>query len=387
MKSRLAYFPWKAVVRAAAVSCVPLAFNAGAVAAEVPGVQQATANVAHFDPQGKPPSTFTLEIRDRFKAELPFADKRDFDEAKKGFIAEPSFKKIMADAGHVAWDMENYQWLLSGQDFASIHPSLQRQAVLNMAYGLYEVLPGRIYQVRGFDLANISFIKGDTGWIVFDPLTAAETARAALNLVNEKLGKRPVVGVVYSHSHVDHWAGVRGVVNEADVTSGKVMVIAPAGFMDHAISENVFAGTAMSRRTQWQYAVLLQRNPYGHVDQAIGKNIANGAVGLIAPNRLIGKNIEEITLDGVKMVFQDVSDTEAPVEMNTYFPQVLRGRHGHDPQHLHAARRGRARCAQLVQADQRDAVLLRRRGRGDVRLPQLAALGQRPHPGGPAHPA
>jgi alkyl sulfatase BDS1-like metallo-beta-lactamase superfamily hydrolase len=284
-------------------------------------VQQAPAGVEHFDPQGKPPSTFTLEIRDRLKAELPFADKRDFDEAAKGFIAAPPYKQIMADAGNVAWDMDSYQWLLKGQDFASIHPSLQRQAVLNMAYGLYEVVPGRIYQVRGFDLANISFIKGDTGWIIFDPLTAAETSRAALKFINEKLGERPVVGVVYSHSHVDHWAGVRGVVNEADVASGKVMVIAPAGFMNHAISENVFAGTAMSRRTQWQYAVLLQRNPFGHVDQAIGKNIANGSVGLIAPNRLIGKNIEEITLDGVKMVFQDVSDTEAPVEMNTYFPQ------------------------------------------------------------------
>jgi alkyl sulfatase BDS1-like metallo-beta-lactamase superfamily hydrolase len=301
--------------------CIPLALNAGAAVAQALGVQQAPAGVEHFDPQGKPPSTFTLEIRDRLKAELPFADKRDFDEAAKGFIAAPPYKQIMADAGNVAWDMDSYQWLLKGQDFASIHPSLQRQAVLNMAYGLYEVVPGRIYQVRGFDLANISFIKGDTGWIIFDPLTAAETSRAALKFINEKLGPRPVVGVVYSHSHVDHWAGVRGVVNEADVASGKVMVIAPAGFMNHAISENVFAGTAMSRRTQWQYAVLLQRNPFGHVDQAIGKNIANGSVGLIAPNRLIGKNIEEITLDGVKMVFQDVSDTEAPVEMNTYFPQ------------------------------------------------------------------
>jgi alkyl sulfatase BDS1-like metallo-beta-lactamase superfamily hydrolase len=275
----------------------------------------------HFDPQGKQPSTFTLELRDGLKATLPFSDKRDFDEAAKGFIAAPPFKKIMADAGNVAWDMGSYQWLLSGQDFASIHPSLQRQAVLNMAYGLYEVVPGRIYQVRGFDLANISFIKGDTGWIVFDPLTSAETARAALNFINEKLGKRPVVGVVYSHSHVDHWAGVRGVVNEADVVSGKVMVIAPAGFMDHTVSENVFAGTAMSRRTQWQYATLLQRNPFGHVDQSLGKNVANGSVGLIPPNRVIDKNIEEVMLDGVKMVFQDVSDTEAPVEMNTYFPQ------------------------------------------------------------------
>jgi alkyl sulfatase BDS1-like metallo-beta-lactamase superfamily hydrolase len=275
----------------------------------------------HFHPKGKQPSTFTLELRNGLKATLPFSDKRDFDEAARGFIAAPPYKQIMADAGHVAWDMESYQWLLSGADFPSIHPSLQRQAVLNMSYGLYEVVPGRVYQVRGFDLANISFIKGDTGWIVFDPLTAAETARAALQLVNEKLGKRPVVGVVYSHSHVDHWAGVRGVVDEADVVSGKVMLIAPAGFMEHAIAENVFAGNVMSRRSQVQYATLLQRNPYGHVDQSIGKNVARGAVGLIAPNRLVTKDVEEITLDGVQMVFQSTPDTEAPVEMNTYFPQ------------------------------------------------------------------
>jgi len=275
----------------------------------------------HFHPKGKLPSTFTIELRNGVKAQLPFEDERDFDEAKKGFLAEPPYRQIMADAGHVAWDMASYDWLLQGKDFESIHSSLQRQAVLNMAYGLYEVVPGRIYQVRGFDLANISFIKGDTGWIVFDPLTAKETARAALALIDEKLGKRPVVGVVYSHSHVDHFGGVRGVVDEADVASGKVMVIAPEGFMNAAIAENVFAGNAMARRTQYQYAVLLARSPFGHVDQSIGKNVASGNVGLIAPNRLIAKDFEEITLDGVKMVFQNTPDTEAPVEMNTYFPQ------------------------------------------------------------------
>jgi alkyl sulfatase BDS1-like metallo-beta-lactamase superfamily hydrolase len=320
MRTRQALLSTRAVFVATA-SCAFLAANHGAALAQGTGAQSAPVNIEHFDPQGKPPSTFTLEIRDRLKAELPFSDKRDFDEAKKGFIAEPPYKQIMADAGHVAWDMASYQWLLSGQDFPSIHPSLQRQAVLNMAYGLYEVVPGRIYQVRGYDLANISFIKGDTGWIIYDPLTATETARAALEFINEKLGKRPVVGVVYSHSHGDHFGGVRGVVDEADVASGKVMVIAAEGFMDAAISENVFAGTAMTRRMQWQYAVLLQRNPHGHVDQAIGKNIANGSNGLIPPNRLITKDIEEITLDGVKMVFQNAPDTEAPVQLITWFPQ------------------------------------------------------------------
>ena len=295
-------------------------------AAQAPGASLVPADggasaTKHFDPLGKPPSTFTIELRNGQKAQLPFADRRDFDEAKRGFIAEPPYTKIMADAGHVAWDMASYGWLLTGKDFESIHPSLQRQAILNMAYGLYEVVPGRIYQVRGFDLANISFIKGDTGWIVFDPLTAKETARAALDFINEKLGKRPVVAVVYSHSHGDHFGGVRGVVDEADVTSGKALVIAPEGFMNAAIAENVFAGTAMSRRLQWQYAVLLQRGPFGHVDQAIGKNVANGNTGLIPPNRIITKDFEEMTVDGVRMVFQNAPDTEAPVQMHTYFPQ------------------------------------------------------------------
>lgn len=275
----------------------------------------------HFDPNGKQPSATTLEMRQALLASLPFDDKRDFEEAGRGFLAAPGYLQIMADAGNVAWDMGSYQWLLQGKDFDSIHPSLQRQAVLNMAYGLYEVVPGRVYQVRGYDLANISFIKGDTGWIVFDPLTAKETARAALKFINAQLGERPVVGVVYSHSHGDHFGGVRGVVDEADVASGKVMVIAPEGFMRAAIEENVFAGNAMSRRLQWQYSMLLPRDPYGHVDQAIGKNIAAGNSGLIAPNRLIKGDFEEITLDGVTMVFQNVPDTEAPVEMNTYFPQ------------------------------------------------------------------
>ncbi len=275
----------------------------------------------HFHPQGKMPSKFTIELRNGVRATLPFEDERDFEEAKKGFIAAPPYKQIMADAGHVAWDMASYEFLLQGKDFDSIHPSLQRQAILNMAYGLYEVVPDKIYQVRGFDLANISFIKGDTGWIVFDPLTAKETARAALEFINEKLGKRPVVAIVYSHSHVDHFGGVRGVVDEADVRSGKVPIIAPEGFLNAAISENVFAGNAMTRRTQYQYAVLLARSPFGHVDQSIGKNVANGNVGLIAPTRLITKDFEELTIDGVKMVFQNTPDTEAPVEMNTYFPQ------------------------------------------------------------------
>jgi alkyl sulfatase BDS1-like metallo-beta-lactamase superfamily hydrolase len=321
MKAQQPFAGLIAVACAAVAMLAPLAVNADAAQAQGAGVGNPPAELKHFDSNGKPPSTFTLELRKGVTATLPFSDKRDFDEAKKGFIAEPPYRKIMADAGQVAWDMGSYQWLLQDKDFQSIHPSLQRQAVLNMAYGLYEVVPDKIYQVRGFDLANISFIKSDTGWIVFDPLTAKETARAALEFINEKLGSRPVVGVVYSHSHVDHFGGVRGVVDEADAASGKVKVIAPKGFLEAAISENVFAGNAMSRRTQWQYAVLLPRDPQGHVDQSIGKNVANGNTGLIPPNLIISGDFEELTLDGVTMVFQNTPDTEAPVEMNTYFPQ------------------------------------------------------------------
>ena len=276
----------------------------------------------HFDPKGKMPSEFTIELQNGLRKSLPFEDKRDFEEAKKGFIAAPKYKQIMAEAGHVAWDMGSYEFLLTDKKYDTIHPSLQRQAVLNMAYGLYEVLPDKIYQVRGYDLANITFIKGKTGWLIFDPLTAKETAAAALKFINKQLGQRPVTAVIYSHSHGDHFGGVRGVVDQADVLSGKVPVIAPVGFMDHAVSENVYAGNAMTRRMFYQYGVLLPRSPFGHVDQSIGKNVAAGNLGLIPPSVIVEDDFEEMTVDGVKMIFQNTPGTEAPAEMNTYFPEM-----------------------------------------------------------------
>jgi alkyl sulfatase BDS1-like metallo-beta-lactamase superfamily hydrolase len=296
------------------VSGALLAAGGGAIVAADPS--------KHFDPKGKAPSKFTVELQDGLRKSLPFEDKRDFEEAQRGFIAAPPYKQIMAEAGNVAWDIGSYEWLLDGQDFDTIHPSLQRQAILNMAYGLYEVLPGKIYQVRGYDLANISFIRGETGWIVFDPLTAKETAAAALQFINEQVEELPVVAVIYSHSHADHFGGVRGVVDEADVRSGKVKVIAPIGFMEHAVAENVYAGNAMNRRLFFQYGVLLPRSPFGHVDQSIGKNTAAGNFGLIPPNVVIKDDIEEMTIDGVKMVFQNTPGTEAPAEMNTWFPDL-----------------------------------------------------------------
>lgn len=298
-----------------ALLCIPLSSKSQSMSSEK------TLSPKHFDPKGKEPSRFTISKWEELKGTLPFEDKQDFEEQKKGFIAAPDFKQIMAEDGHVAWDMGRYDFLLDGKDFYSINPSLQRQAILNMNYGLYEVIP-RIYQIRGFDLANISFIKGDTGWIIFDPLTCKETAAAALKFINEQLGERPVVAVVYSHSHGDHFGGVRGVVDEADVVNGKVKIIAPEGFMEHAIAENVYAGTAMSRRMFYQYGVLLPADPHGHVDQSIGKNTSSGNLGLIEPNMIITKDIDTLTVDGVKMVFQSTHGTEAPAEMNTYFPDM-----------------------------------------------------------------
>lgn len=202
----------------------------------------------HFNPKGTGPSQFTAALQSELRNSLPFEDERDFEESRRSFIAAPSSRTILAANGAVVWDMSRYDFLLDGQQFDSIHPSLQRQATLNMNYGLYEVVPDFIYQVRGFDLANMTLVRNDTGWIIFDVRTTSETAAAALALVNEHLGDLPVRAVVYSHSHRDHYGGVLGVTTEADVNAGNGAIIAPTGFMYEAISENVYAGNAMSRR-------------------------------------------------------------------------------------------------------------------------------------------
>ena len=276
----------------------------------------------HFHLKGKAPSKFTLEVLKQAQTALPFADKRDFEEQKKGLIAPMKDLKIMADAGHVAWDMERFQFLETQEEFDSIHPSLVRQSRLNNNYGLYEVIPG-IYQVRGFDLSDISFVRGKTGWIVFDPLVTKEVVRAAWKLFQEHVGEGlPVSAVIYSHTHADHWGGVRGIVDEADVRSGKIPLIAPVDFMDHTVSENVYAGNAMNRRLFYQYGLLLPASPQGYVGQGLGQAVSAGAMGLIAPTRFVEKDIEEFEVDGVKMIFQYTPNTEAPREMNTYIPDM-----------------------------------------------------------------
>lgn len=275
----------------------------------------------HFNGSGNQASEYTIQLQQELRRSLPFADDRDFEESRRGFIAEPDYRQITAESGRVVWDMSRYDFLLNSQTYDSIHPSLQRQATLNMNYGLYEIVPDFMYQVRGFDLANMTLVMGDSGWLIFDVLLSSQTANAALSLANEHLGERPVKAVVYSHSHIDHFGGIRGVVDEAQVIEGVVQIIAPKGFMAEAISENVYAGNAMSRRAAFQYGRNIPSSPFGHVDSAIGKGLAAGSTGLIAPTLVIESDYEEHTVDGVTMIFQNTPGTEAPAEMNTWFPQ------------------------------------------------------------------
>ncbi|MFM1896869.1 MAG: hypothetical protein RLZZ385_1943 [Pseudomonadota bacterium] len=275
----------------------------------------------HFDPKGKPASEFTRELQRQQRAMLPFEDERDFEESRRGFIAAPPYREVRGASLNVVWDMDRYNFLLDGTEFDSIHPSLQRQATLNMNYGLFEVVPDFIYQLRGFDLANMTLIRGDTGWIIFDTLLTRETATVALAFANQQLGERPVKAVVYSHSHADHYGGVLGVTTREAVAAGEVQIVAPAGFLEESISESVYAGNAMSRRASYQYGNVLPQSPFGQVDSAIGKALARGSSGLIAPTVNITEDFEEHIIDGVRMVFQNTPGTEAPAEMNAWFPE------------------------------------------------------------------
>ncbi|WP_448646678.1 alkyl/aryl-sulfatase [Pseudomonas mohnii] len=276
------------------------------------GVVQAAPNEA---------SDATRKANDALLSYLPFANQQDFEDAHHGFIADLPSPVIKGDAGNTVIDLSQYDFLKTeGPTPATVNPSLWRQSKLLAIRGLFTVVDG-IYQVRNIDLANMTFVRGKTGWIVIDPLTSAETAKAALALVNEKVEKLPVSAVIFTHSHVDHFAGVRAVVDEADVKSGKVPVIAPEGFMEEAVSENVFAGTAMSRRASYMYGNLLPKGPKGTVSGGLGITTAAGNITLLEPNKLIERTGETLTVDGIEVVFQMAPGTEAPAEMLFYFPQ------------------------------------------------------------------
>ncbi|PWK34984.1 alkyl/aryl-sulfatase [Cupriavidus plantarum] len=271
---------------------------------------------------GKPATAATRAANAAVQRELPFNDRADFDDAQRGLVAKPDKLTIRNAKGDVVWDLEQYKQYIGIDKPApdTVNPSLWRNAQLTMQNGLFKV-SDRIYQVRGFDLSNVTFVQGDTGWIVLDPLISEETAKAAYEFASQQLGQRPVVAVIYSHSHIDHYGGVRGIVNEADVRSGKVKIFAPEGFTEHAVSENVIAGNAMGRRAVYMYGALLPRNDRGGVNGGLGQTVSTGTAGLIVPTDLVGKTGTEITVDGVRMVFQMTPGTEAPSEMNTFFPQ------------------------------------------------------------------
>jgi alkyl sulfatase BDS1-like metallo-beta-lactamase superfamily hydrolase len=251
------------------------------------------------------------------RAELPFGDTADFEATERGLV-DAGDPVVRNDAGEVVWDNGSYSFL-TGDAPDTVHPSLWRQSTLAARQGLFEVTDG-IYQVRGYDLSNMSIVEGDTGVIVIDPLISAETAAAALALYRKHRGDRPVAAVIHTHSHVDHFGGVKGVVSQEDVDAGKVQIIAPEGFVEHAISENVYAGTAMGRRAGYMYGAALSRSAQGGVGAGLGQTTSTGTVTLIDPTVTITHTGQELTVDGVQIIFQMAPGTEAPAEMHFYFP-------------------------------------------------------------------
>lgn len=269
--------------------------------------------------QPKNASPYTQAMNSAVYKELDFKNQDDFQAATKGFIATLSPMVVKDSAGNTSWDMESYGFI-KGDAPDTVNPSLWRIAKLNLYSGLFKVTDS-VYQIRGFDLSDMTIIEGDKGIIIIDPLVTTEVASAGLKLYYQNRPFKPVVAVIYTHSHADHYGGVRGVVDEKDIASGKVSIIAPDGFMKEAVSENVLAGNAMSRRTLYQYGAMLPRSAHGQVDAGLGKTNSIGTFTLIPPTDTIKKTGEVRVISGVEMQFQMAKDTEAPTEMLIWFPQ------------------------------------------------------------------
>lgn len=272
-------------------------------------------DAAPLTPETKPASNHTKAAQAAVREALPFADASDFELAERGRLGGEATLTIPADGGGVAWDMSAFAFE-KGAAPDTVNPSLWRQAQLNAIHGLFEVVPG-IYQVRGYDISNVTFVRGERGWIVIDPLITVEAARAALELVNRTLGERPVTAMIFSHSHADHFGGARAFLPEADTS---VPIVAPVGFMEHAVSENVLAGNAMNRRAGYMYGGLLPPGPTGRVDSGLGKQTSRGRTSILAPTDIIDSTPTRRVLDGVEIVFQNTPGAEAPAEMMFYFP-------------------------------------------------------------------
>lgn len=267
-----------------------------------------------------PPTPHTRAVLQAVHAELPFDRTEDFDDARRGFLGTTDTSGLTNAAGLPVWDLDKFSFLQDEASTESVNPSLRRLAQLNMYNGLFEVVAG-VYQVRGFDLSNMTIIEGTDGVIVVDPLVTVEMSALALQLYREHRGDRPVTAVVYTHSHADHYGGVKGVISDDDVAQGRVRVIAPAGFLDEAVAENVFAGNAMQRRTIFQYGYLLPAGPRGAVDAGLGKALSNGTTSLIAPTEQVTETGETLVVDGVEIEFFMAPDTEAPAEFLMWLPK------------------------------------------------------------------
>lgn len=265
------------------------------------------------------PATSTTKSKNTNSLDREF-DPQDLERVRRGFVAARTESQIDDERGRKVVDTGAYDFLRDDREQPdTVNPHLWRHATLNAHHGLFEVAPN-IWQVRGYDISNITFIKGATGWVVIDPLTADSTAKASLDLLTKHVENRRVTAVIYTHSHADHFGGVLGVTTNADVESGKCQIIAPVGFLHEAIAENVIAGPAMSRRATYQFGRLLPPSPRGHVDCGLGNSVPTAAPSLLAPTHDITYTGEELVIDGVRIVFQLTPETEAPAEMNFFFP-------------------------------------------------------------------
>lgn len=268
----------------------------------------------------KQASKFTIEKNEQLKQYLNFDNQSDFEDASRGYIATWPEKTIKDSNGKVIWDFTKYDFIEQDKNTDTINPSLLRQAKLNNIDGLFKVKDG-VYQVRGFDLSVMSFIRGDKGWVVIDPLISPETAAAGLKLLRDKVEDLPVTGVIFTHSHVDHFGGILGVTSQEEIDAGKVDILAPEGFFSHSIAENLMAGNTMSRRASYMYGNLLEASSKGQVDGGLGKTTSSGAPGIVKPTHIATITGQQMKVDGVELEVVMAQESEAPSEFMFYFPQ------------------------------------------------------------------
>jgi alkyl sulfatase BDS1-like metallo-beta-lactamase superfamily hydrolase len=294
--------------------------------ASVAACDKAPETVGAADARGHTaPTAATNEANRAVLEELDFGDRQDFEDASRGLIASDPDLRVVTSEGNPVWRPADYAFI-EGEAPGSVNPSLWRQAMLNNIHGLFRVTEG-VYQLRGYDISNMTLIEGETGWIVIDPLTAMETAAAAMAFAREQLGDKPIVALIFTHSHIDHFGGVLGILSAGQVEAEQIRIIAPAGFMEEATSENIIAGPAMSRRAVYMYGKQLARSERGHVGSGLGKSPAFGRYGLLAPTEIIDRTPQTLTIDGVEFIFQNAPHTEAPAELTFYLPNV-RAFHG-----------------------------------------------------------